>query len=332
MHSRKPLSGTHKYHKMYKSIMALKKAVLNKTVVPQHQCATSGKQDIACALRKDAMQATSRQVPIDAILCVEFDMLGMCAGRQEIRERYENNVQKVMDSVSRQLGFGAVQGADGKRLCDAISNAEENMLFPLLSGAFRDVLKASFSEKSTVVASVEDGKFNCYSSTVLLADVLLRLGKPIEVITAPGHVFLSGGKYAFETTVHLTPLTFHTAELGSRYPFHQKTGVEMLEAAAWNNKGTELEKKGMFRQSTAAYSNALKINPNDAEVLYNLSIVYFNLEQFDDAIATCNKLLDLNPKDVNALKNLARSLAKTGKHVRALMALSKARSYERDDW
>ncbi|NJM98335.1 MAG: tetratricopeptide repeat protein [Phormidesmis sp. RL_2_1] len=46
----------------------------------------------------------------------------------------------------------------------------------------------------------------------------------------------------------------------------------------------------------AAYSQALKVNPNDPDVLNNRCSAYFATDQLDLALADCNRGLQINPR------------------------------------
>ncbi len=276
------------------------------------------------AARAGPEKATAgKQVPIGAILDIEFGMLGFRPDRrQAARQAYESHVAKLINALPGYMGMS--QGFGGEALRAAVSGTEENRLFPSISKAFRTELEVSFTENSAVATAVEDRRFNCYSSTVFLADALARLGKSVEVVTAPGHIFLTGAQYTFETTAFSTPLVFNVHALNAKYPFYQRTGVEMLVSSAWNNKGTELEKKGWPEQAIMAYESALELNPNDAEVLYNLGITLTKLGRFDEAIIVSERFLEISPKESVVLNNYAALLRRQGRFFASPAAVNRA--------
>ncbi|GAB1350609.1 hypothetical protein MASR1M107_28240 [Ignavibacteriales bacterium] len=49
------------------------------------------------------------------------------------------------------------------------------------------------------------------------------------------------------------------------------------------------------------YNRYLKINPNNVEVLFALSSLYFQKKDFDNSIATINRALKINPKNTEAI-------------------------------
>ena len=73
-----------------------------------------------------------------------------------------------------------------------------------------------------------------------------------------------------------------------------------------------------FFKSVSEFSKIIKINPNDAKALYNRSIAYGKLEDYDDAIADLDSCLKLNPNYEMAHYSRAYWLEYLGKYKEAI--------------
>ena len=58
-------------------------------------------------------------------------------------------------------------------------------------------------------------------------------------------------------------------------------------------------------ENISYYLEAIKKNPEDSDLHYNLAVVYLKNNQYADAAGSLKKALSLNPKDKNAYYNLA---------------------------
>ena len=58
-------------------------------------------------------------------------------------------------------------------------------------------------------------------------------------------------------------------------------------------------------ENISYYLEAIKKNPKDSDLYYNLAVVYLKNNQYADAAGSLKKALSLNPKDKNAYYNLA---------------------------
>ena len=58
-------------------------------------------------------------------------------------------------------------------------------------------------------------------------------------------------------------------------------------------------------ENTAYYLEAVKKNPKNSDLYYNLAVLYLKNNQYADAARSFKKTVSLNPKDKNAYYNLA---------------------------
>ncbi len=273
---------------------------------------------------KEIARKEINRVPIDEILNIEFKMFRAPEERHIlIKKKYEENIHKIMNGISEWLGFGEIQKADKEKLNDAVRDCEESKLFNFVAGTFFNKLDVSFVEKATVVASTETGRFNCYSSTVFLADVLTRLGKPVNILMTPGHILLSGKEQVFETTAYATQRIIKKNMINKNYRIIHEDGVEVLVGCAWNNKGTMDQEAGRNAEAVNDYNNALKINPNDIDALHNLGVAFALTERYLEALNALDKTLELEPDNIRALENKIHVLTKNGQYIDAIIMLGK---------
>ena len=66
------------------------------------------------------------------------------------------------------------------------------------------------------------------------------------------------------------------------------------------------QRAGQFGEAAANYRRAAELAPTFEDALFNLAVMYANLEHYDEAIATLNRLLALNPHDEDARRQLAQ--------------------------
>jgi curli biogenesis system outer membrane secretion channel CsgG/tetratricopeptide (TPR) repeat protein len=79
-----------------------------------------------------------------------------------------------------------------------------------------------------------------------------------------------------------------------------------------------------WRGAEAAYQRAQDIVPDDARVWARLCHVRLMQQRFDAAVETCQRALQLDPKESGTLQNLGYSLSKLGRHAEALRAFTAA--------
>ena len=267
-----------------------------------------------------------QQVPIAAIFNAEFQTLNVPPAEQEKRAgEYEKYATGLMNSVSVWLGFGDAGMADKGKLAEAINKADERELFEFLIEVFHKDFKASFEADKMLATSIEDNVFNCYSSTVLLGDVLARLGKEANIIIAPVHVLLAGSEYALETTSKIPFLAvYKLGGLDAHYSSWQEAGVENLLGITYDWCGSTLDNMGRFEEALSSYDQALKLNPKHAGAWNNRGITLSKLGRSDEALLCYDKAIGLNPKNEMAWYGRGSTLDNMGRFEEALSSYDKA--------
>ncbi|MBD2182846.1 tetratricopeptide repeat protein [Planktothrix sp. FACHB-1355] len=90
------------------------------------------------------------------------------------------------------------------------------------------------------------------------------------------------------------------------------------------NIGNQLKSQQKLNEAIESYQKALEIQPNYAQVHYELGEVYLLQRKFAEAIASCKLALKLQPDEAPTYKILGNALQAQGKIEEALRAYNKA--------
>jgi len=90
------------------------------------------------------------------------------------------------------------------------------------------------------------------------------------------------------------------------------------------NTGNQLKTEKRFDEAIVSYQKALQLQPDYAEVHYQLAEIYFFQRKFRDAIASCNKAIQLQPNFAANYKILGNIFQAQGEMEKALDAYKKA--------
>ena len=102
-------------------------------------------------------------------------------------------------------------------------------------------------------------------------------------------------------------------------------------AADWFNKAIALSDGKKFTDPHKAIlylSNAIKIQPNDAEIYYNRGVAYENLGQYQPAIKDYNQAISLKPAYSEAFYNRGTLYSEIGQYQQAIEDYNKAISLQ----
>ena len=90
-------------------------------------------------------------------------------------------------------------------------------------------------------------------------------------------------------------------------------------------KGLKLFGENKHTEAIAEYERALAIDPDWTDCLHALATAQSKLERQDDAIATVNRIIELEPNDAFAYTSLSIFLMRKGQIPEAEAAAAKAR-------
>jgi tetratricopeptide (TPR) repeat protein len=89
----------------------------------------------------------------------------------------------------------------------------------------------------------------------------------------------------------------------SAVTFPQAEGERSNEILALFN-GVAYREKNDYDRAIADYTQAIRLDPNDADAYLNRGVTYANKKDYAHARANWEKVLQLKPNDANARKNL----------------------------
>lgn len=280
------------------------------------------------------------RVPVSRIFEIEFFALGLKEDeRAKVSGDYDKYCKGMENSVKVWLS--------GKGLRNA-SKADEKELFSFMADVFRKDFAAAYDDRTLLAVAVAGNRFNCYASSVLMADVLTRLGKDVGVLITPNHVLLAGEKYAFETTTDGENAAIPKDRLSEDefYAVRKECGVAQLVGIAhvwgslellrrghledalsaglravplglrfegWSGAGDALFEMGRYRDASEAYDKALAERPEDAATWNNKGLALSSLRMAEGAMLAFDKAIGIDPRFAQAWENKARVLESVGR-------------------
>jgi tetratricopeptide (TPR) repeat protein len=69
------------------------------------------------------------------------------------------------------------------------------------------------------------------------------------------------------------------------------------------NKANVLQDLQRYDEALQYYDKVLEIDPKDIDALYDKASVLEDLERYDEALQYYDKVLDIDPKDIDAMNN-----------------------------
>lgn len=82
---------------------------------------------------------------------------------------------------------------------------------------------------------------------------------------------------------------------------HEQTNAEAIKIAAFC-----YNQLGMPDKAIEYYQQILTVNPDDPDLIFNLGLLYEQMERFQDAVVQFKRTFELNPKDVEAILHCAQ--------------------------
>lgn len=92
------------------------------------------------------------------------------------------------------------------------------------------------------------------------------------------------------------------------------------DSAGHYKKGVDLYKQGRYEKAIEAFKQAIRLNPDDADVYHVLGLVYAGLGRWQEAIESYKQAIRLNPDDVEAHNNLGMAYFNLGRYQEAIEA------------
>ena len=118
-------------------------------------------------------------------------------------------------------------------------------------------------------------------------------------------------------------------ELAEKSAFLEGVGVE-LEADDYFNRGLDYGYKGEYEEALKSYDKAIELNPDDALAWSNKGAALDNLGKHEEAIKSYDKAIKINPDNEIVWSNKGIALHKLGKYEEAVKPFDKALELEPD--
>ncbi len=108
-------------------------------------------------------------------------------------------------------------------------------------------------------------------------------------------------------------------ELADKAVTKYKTSTDLNLSAAWGFKGQLLDDQGMYEEALEAMATSSKENPEDAFAWVSMGdILADRLGRYNDSIEAYNRSLEIDPKNIGALRGEGYALSSLGRYDEAL--------------
>lgn len=134
-----------------------------------------------------------------------------------------------------------------------------------------------------------------------------------------------GGLMLLAALAPLAAQTPVTDPLTRHVPIKPATRRELdhLEAVKLYGRGVMLEHKNRLIEATRTFEEAKRLDPDSAAIPRTLVPLYFALDRLDDALASCRRVLELEPDDYETGYRYARQLRVLGRRKEAIAVLTR---------
>ena len=88
----------------------------------------------------------------------------------------------------------------------------------------------------------------------------------------------------------------------------------------WCERGLSLSDLGQFENALESYKRALEINPRSFKALKNRANVLYRIGRYDEAIDDFRKALEINPQLIDAWYGMGNAMSKLGRYKEAVSA------------
>lgn len=158
---------------------------------------------------------------------------------------------------------------------------------------------------------------------------LRKLGRFEEAIASFDRAVTISPNYSLawaDRCVALSALERYDDALASCYVANKPDGDwgKSSPAIGWNNRALVLKKLGWLEEAIASYERALAINPNDATTWANQGIVLEKLGRYEKALTSYNRAIQVNGNYSGALAHRSATLNRLNKYQEALASCEAA--------
>jgi tetratricopeptide (TPR) repeat protein len=102
------------------------------------------------------------------------------------------------------------------------------------------------------------------------------------------------------------------------------------ESEVWFDRGNELYGLGRYEEAIASYDRAVEINPDYYEAWYNRGIALANLGRYEEAISSYERAIKITPDKHEAWYNRGRALYDLGRYEEVITSYDRAIEFKLD--
>ncbi|BBM83145.1 transglutaminase family protein [Candidatus Uabimicrobium amorphum] len=286
-------------------------------------------------LLKDALDGR-----FDSFSISEAALIASGITDKNLRTVYQKKIHSIFQTIRRDL---------------PAKTSQKKIAFYLLLYLHKNHLQHYDIRSSSLPKLLDDGIYNCVSSSLLYNILAQKLGLDVRGVEAPEHcfsiVYHNGNAWDIETTspagfdaAHAkdtTKITVHTDGYVMKKSLRREMSVDRQVAMIYYNRGVDLGKKKQYIASTVEYFKALLID-NDFHTACQNTIVNFAYYarqlsakgKTNKALQILKLGLELAPNDKNLrndlyvmMRNWSIDLIQNKKFDRATQVLQKAQKY-----
>ena len=100
--------------------------------------------------------------------------------------------------------------------------------------------------------------------------------------------------------------------------------VDSIQSESWTLWAKIFEKENNFKEVIKCYIQALKYSPDNWEIMHNLGLAYYNIENLDMAIQSCEASLALNKNNTRSWHQLGKIYHDQGNYRSSVNAINEA--------
>ena len=163
---------------------------------------------------------------------------------------------------------------------------------------------------NSLLDSFANKKFDCDTSSFLVADILGKFGVESRLVSLPHHALLHvtmpGASLYLETTKEkiITQVYGSHAEFKKAYPNdYGECAYTDKNFISYKNRGYSLAELGKYNGAIADYDMSIQLNPLCADAFLNRGDCKLAYRDYSSAIRDYNEAIRLNPKLENAFVN-----------------------------
>ena len=138
-----------------------------------------------------------------------------------------------------------------------------------------------------------------------------------------------GNRARAKELVNLGNTCYHKREYGQAIEYYTEAiRLDPNDAIAHRSRGVAYTETGDYDRAIADYSEAIRLDPEYADAYHNRGVAYRKIGDYDRAIADYSEAIRLDPKDATAYHNRGRAHFEKGHRAKAESDFAEAKRLE----